>query len=76
MDGKLLEGNYGCPNHSHHFKNTIGPLSLENRPVGGGGGAGENGRGETGEGRGSWAFAAWTPVVVPELESRVRFCCL
>lgn len=38
MDGKLLEGNYGCPNHSHHFKNTIGPLSLENRPVGGGGG--------------------------------------
>ena len=41
-----------------------------------GGGAGENGRGETGEGRGSWAFAAWTPVVVPELESRVRFCCL
>lgn len=38
MDGKLLEGNYGCPNHSHHFKNTIGPLSLENRPVGGAGG--------------------------------------
>lgn len=76
MDGKLLEDNYGCPDHSHCFKNTLG-LSLENRLVGvrmGMGGA--NGRGETGEDQGSWAFAAWTPVVVPELESRVRFCCL
>ena len=48
------------------------PLGLSGKYTCGG----ENGRGETGEDRGSWAFVAWTPVVVPEVESRVRFCCL
>lgn len=61
----------------HTVLKTPSGLSLENRLVGVRMGMGvENGRGETGKDRGSWAFAAWTPVVVPEMESRVRFCCL
>lgn len=61
----------------HTVLKTPSGLSLENGLVGVRMGMGvENGRGEMGKDRGSWAFAVWTPVVVPEMESRVRFCCL
>ena len=61
----------------HTVLKTPSGLSLENGLVGVRMGMGvENGRGEMGKDRGSWAFAVWTPVVVPWMESMVRFCCL
>ena len=52
----------------HTVLKTPSGLSLENGLVGVRMGMGvENGRGEMGKDRGSWAFAVWTPVVVPEM---------